>query len=142
MNPKKKRYLLVQIIESKQNMMNAEPFSYLMTMKKKKEEKIWKKNTTKKKSYQDRKTERPAPRCISCSIMGNNQCRSTSLNMFIFWFSIQSTPKILLLPKYIVFWLGDYYFPAYPTTYSSLACKNAEASAGWEKTKIIKTRRG
>ena len=37
--------------------------------------------------------------------MGNNQCRSTSLNMFIFWFSIQSTPKILLLPKYIVFWL-------------------------------------
>ena len=38
MNPKKKRYLLVQIIESKQNMMN-EPFSYLMTMKKEKSEK-------------------------------------------------------------------------------------------------------
>ena len=138
MNPKKERYLLVQIIESKQNMMN-EPFSYLMTMKKEKSEK---KTQPKKKSYQDRKTERPAPRCISCSIMGNNQCRSTSLNMFIFWFSIQSTPKILLLPKYIVFWLG-LLLPAYPTTYSSLACKNAEASAGWEKkTKIIKTRRG
>jgi len=48
MNPKKKRYLLVQIIESKQNMMN-EPFSYLMTMKKKN----LKKTQPKKKSYQD-----------------------------------------------------------------------------------------
>merc|ERR1712156_360843 len=57
--------------------------------------------------------------------------------MFIFWFSIQSTPKILLLPKYIVFWLG-LLLPAYPTTYSSLACKNAEASAGWEKQKSLK----
>ena len=54
MNPKKERYLLVQIIESKQNMMN-EPFSYLMTMKKKN----LKKNTTKKKIIprpQDRTT--------------------------------------------------------------------------------------
>lgn len=138
MNPKKKRYLLVQIIESKQNMMN-EPFSYLMTMKKKN---LKKKTQPKKKSYQDRKTERPAPRCISCSIMGNNQCRSTSLNMFIFWFSIQSTPKILLLPKIYSLLVGGLLLPSYPTTYSSLACKNAEASAGWEKTKIIKTRRG
>ena len=52
MNPEKKRYLLVQIIESKQNMMNAEPFSYLMTMKKKN----LKKNTTKKNHT---KTARP-----------------------------------------------------------------------------------
>jgi len=52
MNPKKKRYLLVQIIESKQNMMN-EPFSYLMTMKKKN----LKKNTTIKKNHT--KTARP-----------------------------------------------------------------------------------
>ena len=57
MNPKKKRYLLVQIIESKQNMMNAEPFSYLMTMKKK-EQKIWKKKTQPKKKNHT-KTARP-----------------------------------------------------------------------------------
>ena len=52
MNPKKKRYLLVQIIESKQNMMN-EPFSYLMTMKKEKSEK----KTQPKKNHT--KTARP-----------------------------------------------------------------------------------
>lgn len=53
MNPKKERYLLVQIIESKQNMMN-EPFSYLMTMKKK-EQKSEKKHNQKN----DTKTARP-----------------------------------------------------------------------------------
>ena len=137
MNPKKERYLLVQIIESKQNMMN-EPFSYLMTMKKKN----LKKNTTKKKkSYQDRKTERPAPRCISCSIMGNNQCRSTSLNMFIFWFSIQSTPKILLLPKIYSLLVGTT-TPCVSYYIQFLSLQERGGFRWLGKTKIIKTRRG
>ena len=55
MNPKKKRYLLVQIIESKQNMMN-EPFSYLMTMKKERRKNLKKKHNQKKNHT---KTARP-----------------------------------------------------------------------------------
>ena len=64
MNPKKKRYLLVQIIESKQNMMNAEPFSYLMTMKKKnlKKKHNQKKNHTKTARPNDpRRDASPVP---------------------------------------------------------------------------------